>query len=143
MLTLRSVVSTDDQDDITQSQIDFSTTSSLKKALEKTTPASPTREKEEKPSEADVPDTEPPSEPLDSNSASDDKPKDEKPADETNAPKDPIRMFGILVPQALRDAQASFATAVDGSIPRLATVARDLRIQEIEIGRVRKAIKKL
>lgn len=140
MLTLHSAVSTDDQDDVTQSQIDFSTTCSLKKASEKT---SSTKEKEENPSEADASDAEPSSEPLDSNSAPDEKPKDDQPADETDLPKDPIRMFGILVPQALRDAQASFATAVDGSIPRLATVARDLRIQEIEIGRVRKAIKKL
>jgi hypothetical protein len=57
--------------------------------------------------------------------------------------KDPIRWFGILVPPALRSAQASFISAVEGPIPQLATIARDMRTQEIEIGRVRKQIKKL
>ena len=57
--------------------------------------------------------------------------------------KDPLRWFGILVPPALRAAQQTFASAVEGSIPQLATIARELRNQEIEIGRVRKQIKKL
>jgi len=57
--------------------------------------------------------------------------------------QDPLRWFGILVPPALRSAQQTFVSAVEESIPRLATIARDLRNQEIEIGRVRKQIKKL
>lgn len=56
---------------------------------------------------------------------------------------DPLRWFGILVPPALRSAQSNFVDAVEGSVPRLATVTRELRSQEIEIGRVRKQIKKL
>ncbi|KAI8937612.1 hypothetical protein NX059_005322 [Plenodomus lindquistii] len=58
-------------------------------------------------------------------------------------PPDPLRWFGILVPPALRNAQSTFIAAVEGAIPRLATVAMDLRSQEIEIGRMRKHIKKL
>lgn len=57
--------------------------------------------------------------------------------------RDPLRWFGILVPPALRSAQSSFTTAVGEFVPQLATIARDLRSQEIEIGRVRKQIKKL
>jgi hypothetical protein len=56
---------------------------------------------------------------------------------------DPLRWFGILVPPALRTAQAGFVSAVEGSVPQLATVARDLRSQEMEIGRVKKQIKKM
>ncbi|KAH9866415.1 hypothetical protein IAQ61_008420 [Plenodomus lingam] len=58
-------------------------------------------------------------------------------------PRDPLRWFGILVPPALRTAQSTFITAVEGPIARIATVAMDLRSQEIEIGRMRKQIKKL
>ncbi|KAH4127785.1 hypothetical protein HBI25_003070 [Parastagonospora nodorum] len=56
---------------------------------------------------------------------------------------DPLRWFGILVPPALRSAQSSFVAAVEGPVPQLMDVARELRNQEIEIGRVRKQIKKL
>jgi hypothetical protein len=55
---------------------------------------------------------------------------------------DPLRWFGILVPPALRSAQSSFISTVEGSVPHLASVAKELRIQEIEIGRVRKQIKR-
>ncbi|KAF2426477.1 hypothetical protein EJ08DRAFT_372696 [Tothia fuscella] len=58
-------------------------------------------------------------------------------------PVDPISWFGILVPPALRSAQSRFVNAVEGSIPRVATLAKELRTIEIEIGRARKAIKKL
>lgn len=58
-------------------------------------------------------------------------------------PPDPLRWFGILVPPALRTAQSTFIAATEGPIARLATVAMDLRNQEIEIGRMRKQIKKL
>lgn len=56
---------------------------------------------------------------------------------------DPLRWFGILVPPALRSAQQSFISVVEGPIPQIANIARELRSQEIEIGRVRKQIKKL
>ena len=55
---------------------------------------------------------------------------------------DPIRMFGILVPPALRSAQASFTEAVDGPVMRLAEVTGELRALEREIGRTRKSIRK-
>lgn len=63
--------------------------------------------------------------------------------DASKMPGDPLRWFGILVPTALRSAQASFATAVEGSIPQLATLTKDLRRQEGDIGRLRKQIRKL
>ena len=56
---------------------------------------------------------------------------------------DPLRWFGILVPPALRTAQTTFVEAVEGPIPQLAMIARDMKMQEIEIGRVKKQIKKL
>jgi hypothetical protein len=56
---------------------------------------------------------------------------------------DPLRWFGILVPPALRSAQSNFVSVVEGAIPQLATLAKDLRSQEIEIGRVKKQIKKM
>jgi hypothetical protein len=56
---------------------------------------------------------------------------------------DPLRWFGILVPPALRTAQTTFLGAIEGPIPQLATIARDMKTQEIEIGRVKKQIKKL
>lgn len=62
---------------------------------------------------------------------------------QTSRNVDPLRWFGILVPSALRAAQSDFTGAVEGPVARLASVARDLRSQEMEIGRMRKQIKKL
>jgi hypothetical protein len=143
-LILHSTISAD-EDDTTQYPVNFSTTSSLIKTPKSTKPESSEKEKEDGSSQSS-PDAKSSSEPLDSdsnpapNAKSND---DDQTANDTNPPKDPICMFGILVPQALRDAQASFVAAVDGPIPHLAMVSRDLRTQEIEIGRVRKQIKKL
>jgi hypothetical protein len=143
ILTPLSTISAD-QDDITQSRIHFSTASSLEKTSGTAPPSkSSTQEKQDDAVQSDTTDANPSSEPLDSEPAPGTKPEHNQPADDPNPPKDPLRMFGILVPQVLRDAQASFVAAVDGPIPRLAAVARDLRMQEIEIGRVRKQIKKL
>lgn len=55
---------------------------------------------------------------------------------------DPIRMFGILVPPALRSAQKSFAEAVEGPVVKLVGVQGQLRALEREIGRARKGIRK-
>jgi hypothetical protein len=143
-LILHSTISAD-EDDTTQSPVNFSTTSSRIKTPESTNPRSSEHEKGEESSQSS-PDAKPSSEPLDSDSnpVPDAKSNDDdQTANDTHPPKDPIRMFGILVPQALRDAQASFVAAVDGPIPHLAMVSRDLRTQEIEIGRVRKQIKRL
>ncbi|KAJ4373841.1 hypothetical protein N0V83_002580 [Neocucurbitaria cava] len=85
--------------------------------------------------------------PEETSTAGDDSREESKTAKETtkdaNKIADPLRWFGILVPPALRTAQSAFISAVEGPIPQLATIARDLRSQEIEIGRVRKQIKKL
>jgi hypothetical protein len=67
--------------------------------------------------------------------------KDEEKKSEKST--DPLRWFGILVPPALRTAQTTFLGAIEGPIPQLATIARDMKTQEIEIGRVKKQIKKL
>lgn len=61
----------------------------------------------------------------------------------TKKSTDPLRWFGILVPPALRAAQQSFISVVEEGVPLLATIAKELRSQEIEIGRVRKQMKKL
>jgi hypothetical protein len=61
---------------------------------------------------------------------------------DSKATRDPLRWFGILVPSALRTAQSSFVSAVDGAIPELATLGDSLRKQEIAIQRLRKQIRK-
>ena len=76
-----------------------------------------------------------------SDQSTEDKPK-EKTEDTKPKAMDPIRMFGILVPPALRSAQASFNEAVDGPVVRVAAVAGELRALEREIGRARKAVRK-
>lgn len=58
-------------------------------------------------------------------------------------PNNPLRWFGVLVPPALRSAQASFTSAVTDPVVTLSTLQKSLKNQEIEIGRVRKQIKKL
>ncbi len=56
----------------------------------------------------------------------------------TNQPKDPIRMFGILTPQALRLAQGSAVKVVEDLVPRLASVDAEMKEVEIKIRRARK-----
>ncbi|KAM3559414.1 hypothetical protein MY1884_003485 [Beauveria asiatica] len=51
---------------------------------------------------------------------------------------DPIRWFGVLVPQALRDAQRHARTAVQDVIPRLASVEAEMAHVEVEVRRARK-----
>lgn len=100
------------------------------------------KEPEKQPEDSDEPGVLNPSEEVAPETTSDsDEP--EKASKETQKNTDPIRWFGILVPPALRSAQADFITAVEGPIPQLTNIARDLRNQEIEIGRIRKQIKKL
>ncbi|PKY07803.1 hypothetical protein P168DRAFT_323032 [Aspergillus campestris IBT 28561] len=50
---------------------------------------------------------------------------------------DPIRWYGILVPQSLRSAQKSFAEAVDGHMAELAGVIVEMQAVEKEVTRVR------
>lgn len=56
--------------------------------------------------------------------------------------RDPITMFGILTPPALRAAQSSFVKAVEGPVPRLVELGARLRALEVEVGRARKALRK-
>ncbi|KAJ4357371.1 uncharacterized protein N0V89_001946 [Didymosphaeria variabile] len=67
----------------------------------------------------------------------------EKDEEKKSPSNDPIRWFGVLVPPALRSAQASFVSAVEGPVVEISNLVKELRQQEIEIGRVRKQIKKL
>ncbi|KAF2703899.1 hypothetical protein K504DRAFT_166217 [Pleomassaria siparia CBS 279.74] len=55
----------------------------------------------------------------------------------------PLRWFGILVPPALKAAQGSFTCAVEGPVPHVASLVKKLRKQEMDIGRLRKQIKKV
>ncbi|KAI4207402.1 MAG: hypothetical protein LQ348_000588 [Seirophora lacunosa] len=55
---------------------------------------------------------------------------------------DPLKWFGILVPQALRACQASFKHAVEELIPSLTSVSNEMKSLEIEIRRTRKKIRK-
>ncbi|KAH7349458.1 hypothetical protein B0T11DRAFT_131291 [Plectosphaerella cucumerina] len=70
-------------------------------------------------------------------------PEPDAPETEGEAPakpksKDPLRWFGILAPQPLRQAQANAIHAVDTLIPRLATVDAEMKHVEIQIRRARK-----
>ncbi|KAF2208248.1 hypothetical protein CERZMDRAFT_8298, partial [Cercospora zeae-maydis SCOH1-5] len=57
---------------------------------------------------------------------------------------DPIRWFGILVPPTLRQAQKSFTNAIldSSSLEKAANSSRRMREVEVEIGKLRKVIKK-
>lgn len=58
---------------------------------------------------------------------------------ETNTKrKDPIRMFGILTPQALKMAQADAIKMVEEIVPELVKVDREMLALEIEVRRRRK-----
>ncbi|KAF2104750.1 hypothetical protein NA57DRAFT_70957 [Rhizodiscina lignyota] len=70
--------------------------------------------------------------------------QDEKASENSKeVPVDPLRWFGILVPPALRTAQANFRAAVEGPVPKLASITKQMRALEPEISRLRKSIKRL
>jgi hypothetical protein len=56
----------------------------------------------------------------------------------TTKPKDPVRMFGILTPQALRLAQGGAIKLVEEIIPKLASIDAEMKEVEIKIRRARK-----
>jgi len=66
----------------------------------------------------------------------------EKPEEEAeksaNKPKDPIRMFGILTPQALRLAQGGAIMMVEDVVPKLVSIDAEMKEVEIKIRRARK-----
>ncbi|EMD65320.1 hypothetical protein COCSADRAFT_139099 [Bipolaris sorokiniana ND90Pr] len=93
-----------------------------------------------------VPESKQEEEPKTTSNMEESSPASEEPKEKIKTTKksnDPLKWFGILVPPALRTAQSAFINAVETPIPQLATLARDMRMQEIEIERVRKQIKKL
>ena len=65
----------------------------------------------------------------------------EKMADEGKGgtkPKDPLRMFGILTPQALRLAQGVAIKMVEEIVPKLVQLDAEMKEVEIKIRRARK-----
>lgn len=70
------------------------------------------------------------------------KEKQASPTSETETekprPRDPLRMFGILVPQALRTAQTEAVKMVGDVVPKLVQLDLQMRELEIEIRRGRK-----
>lgn len=74
------------------------------------------------------------SEPLESEGDGEEKASEKKHAAATN----PIRWFGVLVPQALRDAQSQSVMVVEDIIPQLVSVEAQMAHLEIEVRRARK-----
>jgi hypothetical protein len=54
------------------------------------------------------------------------------------ATKDPLRMFGLLTPPALRQAQSESIKFVEDVIPRLVSIDNEMKEMEIRIRRARK-----
>jgi hypothetical protein len=54
---------------------------------------------------------------------------------------DPIHWYGILVPQSLRKAQASFTAAIDHEVPDLASTTDEMRALEQQITNLRDQLK--
>lgn len=54
----------------------------------------------------------------------------------SKAPIDPIKWFGMFVPQALRIAQSRFRSVISG-VPNLASTVEEMRQVEAEVERVR------
>ena len=54
------------------------------------------------------------------------------------APKDPLRMFGLLTPPSLRLAQAESIKSVEEVVPRLVSIDAEMKEVEIRIRRARK-----
>ncbi|TKA61598.1 hypothetical protein B0A49_12689 [Cryomyces minteri] len=57
--------------------------------------------------------------------------------------KDPLKWYGILVPPALRAAQADFISTVERPVPELVNTAQQMSTVEVEIKRLRKELKKV
>lgn len=53
---------------------------------------------------------------------------------------DPISWYGILVPSSLKSAQRSFIEAVDGSVPQIVSVMKEMRCVEEMVYELRKDI---
>ncbi|KAK3049006.1 hypothetical protein LTR09_009660 [Extremus antarcticus] len=75
--------------------------------------------------------------------------EDTAPSEKPSTPKakvplasDPLRWFGILIPQQLRSAQASFRTATDEAVIDAVNASRSMRECEVDIRKLRKEIKR-
>jgi hypothetical protein len=68
---------------------------------------------------------------------------DEKGEQREQKAVDPLHWFGILVPTALRSAQANFISAVEGPIPHVINLTKELHGLEHEMSRLKKSTKKL
>lgn len=76
--------------------------------------------------------------PTDTNQPEDDEPEPEPEPDQTPSTPStsnthPLRWFGVLVPPSLRSAQESFVSAVEGAVPRLASVIAEMHEVEGQI----------
>ena len=60
------------------------------------------------------------------------------PEKRADKPMDPIRMFGILTPQALRLAQGEAIQMVEDIVPKLLSIDAEMKEVEIKIRRARK-----
>jgi hypothetical protein len=56
---------------------------------------------------------------------------------------DPLKWFGILIPQALRSSQASFDAAIHEAVADAVNSAKGMRSTEAEIRKLRKEIKRM
>lgn len=66
-----------------------------------------------------------------------------KPTSKSKASKrspNPLYWFGVLVPPTLRNAQQSFSSAIDGPIPKLASVVTEMREVEERVGALRELL---
>jgi hypothetical protein len=63
---------------------------------------------------------------------------DEKEEKQTTKRTDPLKWFGILIPMALRQAQAQAIESVEHIIPRLVSVDSEMAEVEIQVRRARK-----
>lgn len=68
--------------------------------------------------------------------------KDPKMTKKHKIKNDPIHMFGLFTPPALRQAQTSFVAVVEGAVPNLIELDSAMKALEIEIRRTRKAATK-
>lgn len=108
-----------------------------------TPPETPSRDGEGKGSSPSSPDE---YEASDADSESGDLPDaGESPSKKTKVPleSDPLRWFGVLLPQELRSAQNSFVTAMSEPLAVSANAAKAMREAEFAIRKARKDIRKL
>lgn len=74
------------------------------------------------------------------------KPKNEGNARSTStktppaAPTNPLRWFGVLVPPALRAAQGSFTSAIEGPVPALVSVIAEMHEVEVKVDKLRRLL---